>query len=153
MSTFLAVSRPTEWNFPLFVHVFGAMVLVGATLTSASLLGFARGEVRLLRLGYWTLLIVGLPAFVLTRLAGEWIADREGWYDEGVPDQTWLGIGFIVTDLGALLFLIALIVGGIGVRRLRDGRGTRLLTTTLAISLVLLAAYLVAIWAMAGKPD
>jgi hypothetical protein len=153
MSTLLAMSRPTEWNFPLFVHVLGAMLLVGATLTSASLLGFARGDVRLLRLGYWTLLIVGLPAFVLTRLGGEWIADREGWYDEGVPDHTWLGIGFIVTDLGGLLLLVGLIAGGIGVRRIRDGRGTRLLTTTLAVSVVLLAAYVVAVWAMAGKVD
>ncbi|HEX2346446.1 MAG TPA: hypothetical protein VHI12_07665 [Gaiellaceae bacterium] len=153
MSTVLAVSRPTEWNFPLFLHVLGAMVLVGSTLTCASLLGFAHGDVRLLRLGYWTLLLVGLPAFILTRLAGEWLADREGWYDEGVPDQVWLGIGFIVTDLGGLLFLIGLIAGGIGVRRLRRGKGTRLLTTTMAISVVLLAAYVVAVWAMAGKPD
>lgn len=149
----VAAIRPDEWNFPLFLHVLGAMVLVGSTLTSASLLGLARGDVRFLRLGYWTLLLVGLPAFILTRLAGEWLADREGWYDEGVPDQVWLGIGFIVTDLGGLLFLIGLIAGGIGVRRLRHGKGTRLLTTTMALSLVLLAAYVVAIWAMAGKPN
>ncbi len=153
MTTVLAAVRPDSWNFPLFLHVFGAMVLVGATLTAASLLVFARGDVRLLRLGYWTLLLVGLPAFILTRLAGEWLANREGWYDEGVPDQTWLGIGFIVTDLGGLLFLIALIVGGIGIRRLRRAGGPGLLRVPMVISFVLLAAYVVAIWAMAGKPD
>ena len=48
---------------------------------------------------------------------------------------------------------IALIVGGIGVRRLRKDKGTALLKTTMAISFLLLAAYVVAIWAMAGKPD
>ena len=153
MTTVLAAVRPDSWNFPLFLHVFGAMVLVGSTLTAASLLVFARGDVRLLRLGYWTLLLVGLPAFILTRLAGEWLANREGWYEEGVPDQTWLGIGFIVTDLGGLLFLIALIVGGIGIRRLRREGGVGLLKVPMAISFVLLAAYVVAIWAMAGKPN
>src|SRR5215207_9949184 len=99
----LAAIRPDSWNFPLFLHVLGAMILVGATLASASLLAFARGATPLLRLGYWTLLVVGLPSFVLTRVAGEWLANKEGWYDEGVPDQVWLGIGFIVTDLGAVL--------------------------------------------------
>ena len=43
MTTLLAVSRPTEWNFPLFVHVLGAMILVGGLLTGASTLLFARG--------------------------------------------------------------------------------------------------------------
>ena len=35
MSTFLAVSRPTEWNFPLFVDVLGPMILSGVSLTGA----------------------------------------------------------------------------------------------------------------------
>ncbi len=149
----LAAIRPDDWNFPLLLHVLGAMTLVGATLTAASALAFARGNTQLLRLGYWTLLAVGLPSFVLTRVAGEWLADKEGWYDEGVPDQVWLGIGFIVTDLGGLFFLISLIAGGIGVRRLGAGKGELLLRATMVISLVLLAAYVVAVWAMAGKPN
>ncbi|MGH3077004.1 MAG: hypothetical protein ACRDPZ_02345 [Gaiellaceae bacterium] len=153
MTTVLAMSRPTDWNFPLFLHVLGAMILVGSTLTAASLLACARSDARLLRLGYWTLLIVGLPSFIVTRVAGEWVGTREGWFDEGVPDQTWIGIGFIVTDLGGLSFLIALILGGIGVRRLRAHRGAGLLRATMVISVALLAAYVVAVWAMAGKPD
>lgn len=48
---------------------------------------------------------------------------------------------------------MALIVGGVGVYRLREGRGSGLLRSTMMLSLVLLAAYLVAVWAMAGKPD
>jgi hypothetical protein len=49
--------------------------------------------------------------------------------------------------------LISLIVGGIGVYRLREGKGAGLLKATLVLALILLAAYVVAAWAMAGKPD
>jgi hypothetical protein len=52
-----------------------------------------------------------------------------------------------------LLLLIALILGGIGVRRLRSGKGSGLLKATMAISILLLAAYVVAIWAMSAKPS
>ena len=51
MTTLLALSRPTEWNLPLFVHVLGAMILVGGLLTGASAIAFARGDARFLRLG------------------------------------------------------------------------------------------------------
>jgi hypothetical protein len=44
-------------------------------------------------------------------------------------------------------------VGGVGVRRLNAGRGSSLLKTTLVLSVVLLGAYVVAVWAMAGKPS
>ena len=50
-----------------------------------------------------------------------------------------------------MLFVAALIVGGIGVRRLRDGGGAGLLKATMVITLVLLAAFVVAVWAMSGK--
>ena len=29
----LAAIRPDSWNFPLLLHVLGAMILVGGTLT------------------------------------------------------------------------------------------------------------------------
>jgi len=151
--TALATIRPDSWNFPLFLHVLGAMLLVGATLSGASVLAFARGEARFLRLGYWTLLVVGLPAYVLMRTGAEWLAVKEGYDEEDAPEPTWLGIGYIVADAGALLFLIALIVGGIGVYRLRAGKGAGLLKATLVLSVVLLAAYVVAVWAMSGKVD
>ena len=151
----IASIRPDSENFPLFVHVLGAMILVGGTLTGASALAFARGDARHLRLGYWSLLAVALPGFVLMRVGAGWIYSRSVWDNlpEGTDDPAWLGIGFIVADLGALLFLISLIVGGIGVRRLRNGKGTGLLKATMVISIVLLAAYVIAVWAMAGKPD
>ena len=148
----LALVRPDSWNFPLFLHVLGAMILVGGLLTAASALAFAKGEARLLRLGYWSLLAVSLPGWVLMRIGAGWIASKEGW-DDVSDTPTWLGIGFLVADLGGLILLVSLITGGLGVRRLRDGKGSGLLKITLALSVVLLAAYVVAVWAMAGKPD
>jgi hypothetical protein len=149
----LAAIRPDSWDFPLFVHVLGAMILVGGLLTGVSSLAFARGDVRFLRLGYWTLLAVSLPGWILMRAGGEWIASREGWTKEGVPSPTWLDIGFLLADLGGLILLVSLIVGGVGVYRLREGKGAGLLKATLVLSFILLAAYVVAVWAMAGKPS
>jgi hypothetical protein len=152
MTSVLASVRPDSWNFPLFLHVFGAMILVGGTLTAASALAFARGDARMLRLGYWSLLLVALPGYVLMRGGAQWVYSKEG-LDDAPIEEAWTGIGFAVADGGALLLLIALILGGIGVRRLRSGKGTGLLKATLAISLLLLAAYVVAIWAMSAKPS
>jgi hypothetical protein len=153
VSVFAAV-RPDSWNFPLFLHVLGAMILIGGLVAGASALAFARGEARLLRLGYWSLLAVSLPGWVLMRIGAQWIYSKEGWDD--VPDKFrpgWLDIGVIIGDLGGLILLVSLLAGGVGVYRLREGKGSGLLKVTLVLSLVLLAAYVVAVWAMAGKPD
>jgi hypothetical protein len=148
----LAAHRPTNWNVPLFVHVLGAMILVGGLLTGASFLAFSRGDVRSLRLGYWTLLAVALPGYVVMRIGAQWIYSREGW-DKLDDDPAWIGIGYVVADVGALFVLIALILGGIGVRRLGHGRGQGLLKAAMVIAWIVLAAALVAVWAMAGKPN
>ena len=150
----IAAIRPDEQNFPLLVHVLGAMILVGGLLTTAAALLWARGDAASLRLGYRALLAVALPGWFVMRIGAQWIYSEEGWDD--LPDSaqpTWLGIGYLLADLGGLILLVSLIVGGIGVYRLREGKGTGLLKATLILSLVLLAAYLVAVWAMAGKPD
>jgi hypothetical protein len=153
MSTLLAATRPTDWNFPLFVHVVGAVVLVGGILTTASFLGYARGDTRLLKLGYWSLLAVALPGWIIMRIGAEWLYTKyEDIKPEGADDPDWLGIGYIAADLGGLILLVSLIVGGIGAYRLREGKGAGLLKTVLVLSLVLLAIYVVAAWAMAGKP-
>jgi hypothetical protein len=151
----LASIRPDEQNLPLFVHVLGAMILVGGLLTAAAMLAWARGDMRSLRLGYWTLLAVGLPGWILMRIGAQWIYSEQGWDDlpESVEEPAWLGIGYLLADLGGLILLVSLILGGVGVYRLRGGKGVGLLRATLVLSLVLLAAYLVAVWAMAGKPD
>jgi hypothetical protein len=152
----LAAIRPDDQSFALLLHLVGATVVFGALLTSAASLLLARGDTRLLRLGYFSLLLVGLPGLILLRVAGEWLYRLQKWED--LPDQfdqpAWLGIGFAVADWGGLLFLLALVLGGVGVRRLRTGQGgTVLLKGTMVISLILIVAYIVAVWAMTGKPN
>ena len=156
----LAAIRPDSWNLPLFVHVLGAMVLVGALLTAfaAQIAGWSReagvGAVAHARLAFRTLLFAGIPAWIVMRIGAEWIYSKEKWAD--VPDEPgWLGVGFITADLGGLLLLVAAILAGLGARR--QGR-TRAGTSTLARSaavfaLLALVAYLVAVWAMTAKPD
>jgi hypothetical protein len=150
----IAAVRPDDWNFPLFVHIVGATVLVGGVLTTGSALFFAKGDPKMLRLGYWSLLAVALPGYIIMRIGAQWIYSKENWDD--VPDDlipAWLDIGFLVADGGALVLLVALVVGGIGVYRLREGKGEGLLKVTMVLSFVLLVAYVIAAWAMAGKPD
>lgn len=153
--SYLAANRPDSWNLPLLVHVLGAMILVGGLLAGASAFAFARGDAALLRLAYWSLLAVSLPGWVMMRIGAEWIYSKEGWDDlpEGFDDPGWLTTGAFIADAGGLILLLALLAGGVGVYRLRDGKGTGLLRATLPLSLLLLIAYVVAVWAMAGKPD
>jgi hypothetical protein len=150
----LAIVRPDDWNLPLFVHVVGAMILVAGLVTGAAALFFARGDAKLLRLGFWSLMLVSFPGWVIMRLGAQWIYSREGW-DE-VPSSVipnWLDIGAVIADAGGLVLVVTLIIGGIGVRRLEAGKSNRLLKATLVLSVVLLAAYVIAVWAMAGKPN
>jgi hypothetical protein len=151
----LAAMRPDEWNFPLFVHVLGATILVGGLFSGAGTLALARGQTSFLRLGYWSLLALALPGWIVMRIGAAWIYSEENWDDlpEGVDEPAWLGIGFVTADLGGLVLLVSLVVGGVGVYRLREGRGSGLLKATLVLALILLAAYVVTAWAMAGKPD
>ena len=156
MPNLLAAIRPDLQSFALLLHLVGATVVFGALLASATSLLLARGEPRLLRLGYFSLLLVALPGLILLRLAGEWLYRLQNW--DRLPDQidepAWLKIGFIVADWGGLLLLLALALGGIGVRRLGNGKGgTILLNATMLISLILILAYTVAVWAMTGKPN
>jgi hypothetical protein len=150
----LAANRADSWDFPLFLHVLGAMILVGGLVTTAGALGYARGDARFLRLGYWSLLVVSLPGWILMRAGAEWIYSKEGWDDlpSGIDQPSWLDIGSLIADVGGVVLLVSLIAGGVGVRRLRGGKGAGLLKATLVLSIVLLAAYVVAVWAMAGKP-
>lgn len=148
----LAAIRPDSWNWALLVHVAGAMILVGGLLTAGGAAALARRYETgtLLRFSYLTLAAVALPGFVIMRAGAQWIYDKEGFTGD---DPTWIGIGFVTSDLGALLLLIALVLGGVGLRRSRRGGGEGLLRTSGIIALVLLALYVVAVWAMAGKPS
>jgi hypothetical protein len=149
----LATIRPDSWNWALLLHVAGAMILVGGLLTAgaASLLAKRDATGALARLSYLTLATVAFPGLILMRAGAAWIYDKEGF--SGDDDPAWLGIGFATGDGGALLLLIALIVGGVGLARANRGAGDRLLRVSGAIALVLLAVYVVTVWAMAAKPS
>ena len=156
MPEVFAAIRPDDQSFALLLHLVGATVTFGALLTSATSIALARGDTRLLRLGYFSLLLVGLPGLILLRVAGGWLYSLQNWDDlpEEFDEPTWLGIGFIVADGGGLLFLLALALGGVGVYRLRNGKGgAGLLRVTMVIALILIVAYVVAVWAMTGKPN
>jgi hypothetical protein len=152
----LAAIRPNDQSFALLLHLVGATVVFGALLASATSLLLSRGDARLLRLGYYSLLLVGLPGLILLRVAGQWLYQLQSW--DKLPSQigepTWLSIGFIVADWGGILFLAALAIGGVGVYRMRSGRGGAVLVkSTMVSSLILIVGYAVAVWAMTGKPS
>jgi hypothetical protein len=149
----LASVRPDSWNWALLLHVGGAMILVGGLLTAGGAMLVARRDSTgtLARFSYLTLAAIALPGFILMRAGAAWIYDKEGF--SGDDDPAWLGIGFATSDVGALLLLIALIVGGIGLARARRGGGEGLLRASGVIALILLAVYVVAVWAMGAKPS
>jgi hypothetical protein len=154
----LAAIRPDEWEFPLFIHVLGGMALVGSLVLAMTYLvpAWRGGSAESLRLGFRSLLWAALPSFLVLRISADWIADKEGYADledDQVPE--WIDIGYMTTDPGGLLLIIALIVSGLAVRRVRtagtEGGGASVRVTTVLVS-ILLVAYLVAIWAMTTKP-
>ena len=63
-------------------------------------------------------------------------------------ELTWLEIGYATADAGGLLILISAILAGIGLRR----GNVRLARIVGVVSIILLAAFLVAVWAMTAKP-
>jgi hypothetical protein len=154
--TVLATLRPDDWDFPLLVHVVGAALLVGGLVTAvtALLLGWRRDTAFYSRLGFWSLLLVAFPAWWIMRIGGQWIYSKEGFEDRD-EEPAWLGIGFITAELGGLLLLIAIILTGIGMRRLRraDAEKSVLVQIGGVIVTLLLLAYVVAVWAMTAKPD
>lgn len=148
----LASVRPDDINVALLVHVVGAMAMVGALVTAAAaaLVGWRDETASLLRLSSKTLLFVALPAFIVMRVGAEWAFFEENLDD--APELAWVDIGYITSDLGGLLLLIALILGGIGLRRTRSGGGSGLLKASGVIAALLVVIYVVAIWAMGAKP-
>jgi hypothetical protein len=149
--------RPDDVNVPLTLHVLGAGLLVGTLIAVATaiLIGWrstAEGDaVGLTRFGLRTLLLGVFPAYLLMRIGAQWTEAAEDLPEE-IEDATWIGIGYITADAGALLILISMILSGIGLRKLRGGGGLGLGRAVGVIALILVAAYVVAVWAMAGKP-
>jgi hypothetical protein len=143
----LAAIRPDEWNFPLFLHVLSAMVLFGAVVLAAVSVG-GNSEAGL-RLGFRSLLIGAIPAWIAMRLSAQWIASEENLLEEDVDAPAWVDIGFMTSE-GSLVVLIAgTVCAGIAARR---GRGGGLRTATVVLVGITIVAYIVAIWAMSTKP-
>ena len=142
MST-LAIVRPNEWDFPLFLHIFGATILVGGLVTAVGLQGEAwrrqePSEVRAFsRWGFLALLTVVLPGWLLMRVGAQWIYSKVGWSGDGLP-----------------ILVVTIVLAGLGARQLRSGGSSSILSriaTPLAV--LLLVAYLVTVWAMTAKPS
>jgi hypothetical protein len=150
--TYAAV-RPDAWNFPLFLHVLGAAAFVSVLAAVVVVLVVAlRTDDRApaLRFAFRTLLIGGIPAYLIMRVGAEWIADKENLADS---DATWIGIGYGAADGGLLFLIVMCILAGIASRRARGGgRPTTLVRCTTGLAAVVIVAYAVAVWAMATKP-
>jgi hypothetical protein len=147
----VAAIRPDAWNLPLFLHVLGAMLTFGAVGAVALLSFAARGRVpeQGLLLRRWALLtgLLGVvPAFVLMRVAAQWIAGKE--YPGNAKTPGWLDVGFIVTEPGAVLLLVTLILAWFAAKRERF-RAAAAVPWLASIYLVALG---IAWFAMSAKP-
>lgn len=150
----IAAIRPDEWNFPLLVHVLSAMVFVSLLAAIVVVLAAAiRADDRAqaLRFAFRTLWMGAIPAFIVMRGAAEWIASEENISDDDPP--SWIDIGYMVTDIGLLVLIAITVLAGLASRR--AGRGqepTGLARWASGLTLLLIVAYGVALWAMATKP-
>ena len=147
-------------EFPLLLHILGASILVGGLIAALTvqLVGWARetsaGALQLARVGFFSLLCVALPGWILMRVGAQWIWSEEGW-DDVDTEPAWLGIGWLTGDLGGLFILVSVILAGLGARRLRLSGATtsalvRIATVLTAVALI---AYVITVWAMSAKPD
>jgi hypothetical protein len=147
--TIVATIRPDSWNLPLFLHVLGATALFGTTATIA-IVGFrsrARSDQAafLSRLVLRIFLLGVVPAWILMRVAAQWIDGKE------FPKQEpgWVGAGYIVSEGGGVFLIVVGILAWVSARR--DGRGRAALAVPLIASVVLIALG-VAWFAMSAKP-
>jgi hypothetical protein len=138
--------RPDSADFPLFLHVLGAMVLVGAMLATTVLAWAGGGRPAVSRAAFWTLLTVVIPAWIVMRVDAQWVYSREGY--NGENDPGWLGLGFGIADVGVIFILVTTGFAFWWSRRGATWQG-RVVGVLSSVYLALLA---VAWWAMSGKP-
>jgi hypothetical protein len=144
----LALVRPDSWNLPLFLHVLGATLTFGAT-AAVAILAFAGRPIGeralwLRRLAFSIGFFVLVPAWAVMRVAGGWIDSKE--FPKHEPG--WVGVGYIVSEGGALLIIIMLILAWFA-RRKVESRTAAVVPWLASIYLVALG---VAWFAMSGKP-
>jgi hypothetical protein len=150
----LAVVRPGSWNFPLFLHVGGAMALVGSLVVALYAIRIARqrGDQPAAQFAFRTLWRFTLPSYIVMRVGAQWILSKEKLEDS---KDAWIGIGFGSSDFGLLLLIIGLVLTGLMARRAKQGTsvaGAVQLRVAAILAGLLVLAYLVTVWAMATKP-
>lgn len=134
----IAAIRPTGWDFPLFLHVLGAMTLFGAVLTALVLAYAGRSRESFIAL------LVALPAWVAALAGGAWIESKEHLSNASFA---WLNIGHGVLEPGVIVLLAAL-----GVCFWWKRKGTaRLGQITAGLCSIYLLLLAVAWLAMSGK--
>jgi len=147
----LAAIRPDSFNLPLFLHVLGATLTFGTTATVA-ILGFAgtradpERSLWLRGLAFKIAFFVLVPAFIVMRAAAQWIVGKE--YPGGQDQPGWVGVGFIVTEPGALLIIVLLVLAFLASRR----PTFRAAAAVPWVATIYLVALGVAWFAMTGKP-
>ena len=145
----LALVRPDSWNFPLFLHVLGAIVLAGSIGAVTVLAVAARkrsdNAALLSRVAFRTLILVVLPSWIVMRVGAQLIADKE------FPDKTpgWVGVGFLVSEPGLIILIALGVLAWVSARRGGVGRASMAVAI---LAPVYLAALAVAWWAMSAKP-
>ena len=143
----LAFLRPDAWDFPLFVHVLGAVLLFGGvasvTLVSAAGLRIPEHAAFLRSLAFRTTLFLVWPAYILMRAGAQWIYDKEN-LDPDFP--RWIAVGVAVGDGGILVLLLLTLLGWLALRRASVGRWFT------ALAGLYLIALGVAWFAMSAKP-
>jgi cytochrome b561 len=150
----LGIVRPDSWNFPLFLHVAGAMALVASLVIALYAIRIARerGDQPAAQFAFRVLWQFALPAFIVMRVGAAWIVSKEKLEDS---NDAWIGIGFTTSDLGLLLLIIGLVLTGLIARRAKQGTsvaGAGQLRAAGILAGLLILAYLVTIWAMTTKP-
>ena len=141
----LALIRPDAWNLPLFLHVLGATVLFG-TVGVVAAAGFATRrtadhQLLLARVAQRTYMIGVIPAYIVMRVAAQWIDGKE--FPNG-NEPGWVGVGFLVSDAGVVLLIVVGIL--LAVRRQRILLAVPVLTALYVLALG------VAWVSMSGKP-
>jgi hypothetical protein len=132
---------------PLFVHVLGATLLFG-TLLAVTTVAFASQRIvahgPMLRRVAFTVMLAGVwPSYIVMRVGAQWVLSHEG-LDKNTPN--WVGVGFIVSDVGILILLILTLLGWLGLRRPRVGPWFA------GLAALYLVALGVAVFAMSAKP-
>jgi hypothetical protein len=144
----IALIRPDSWDLPLFAHVLGAVVLFGGVgavfLLTVAGIRMPGQSIFTGKLAFRTLMYVVWPSYVVMRVGAQWIYSKEDLQ----PDMpTWISVGILVGDGGAVVLLGLTVLGWLALAR-RPGFA-RYFGGLAGLYLV---GLLLAWWAMSAKP-